>query len=113
MAGNFFESVLAGGDLYLLSNIIYSQDDEHSLQILGKCRAVMPRQAVLVLLELVLPPPGKPSLAHLAGLTMMVVAGGQERTEQEYRSLIERAGFHPTQNIPIRSGSWLIEARPY
>ena len=60
----------------------------------------MPPGAILLLLELVLPPPGQPSAEHLEDLTMIVVPGGQERTEQEYRLRL------------AESGSWLIEARP-
>ena len=38
IAGDFFQSVPAGGDLYLLKFILHDWDDEHAIKILSNVR---------------------------------------------------------------------------
>jgi hypothetical protein len=55
----------------------------------------------------------EPDPAKILDLAMLVVPGGQERSEDEYRVLLEKSGFRLTRVIPTRtpSGS-IIEAIP-
>src|SRR5262249_15306790 len=41
VAGDFFEAVPSGGDVYILSWVIHDWDDEHSIAILKNCRRAM------------------------------------------------------------------------
>ena len=41
---------------------------------------------------------------------MLVAPGGKERTEAEYRALLEAAGFELTQLIPVLPPYYVIEA---
>jgi hypothetical protein len=43
-------------------------------------------------------------------LNMMVVLGGRERTEEEYRHLLQATGFRLERVIPTRSPFSVIEA---
>lgn len=43
-------------------------------------------------------------------LTMLVITGGRERTEAEYRALLAAAGFRLTRIIPTPSEMSVIEA---
>jgi len=43
---------------------------------------------------------------------MLLLTGGMERTEAEYRSLLNRAGFELTKTITTSSGADLLEATP-
>lgn len=52
-----------------------------------------------------------PSFGKLLDLAMLVLPGGQERTEQEYRGLFERAGFKLTQVVPTKAEVSIIEGR--
>src|SRR5215475_8177746 len=64
-AGDFFEAVPSGGDVYILSWIIHDWDDERSITILKNCRrAVAPGGRVLVI-ELIIPPGSEASLSKL------------------------------------------------
>jgi hypothetical protein len=45
-------------------------------------------------------------------LEMLVMAGGKERTEQEFRELFDRAGFTLTRVVPTKSPMSVLEARP-
>src|SRR4051812_18720497 len=86
---DFFASVPSGADAYILKWIIHDWDDERALTILKNCREAMGQDGTLLLAEAVIPPGDTPSLGKLADLQMMVVLGGQERTEQEFRALFE------------------------
>jgi hypothetical protein len=97
VAGDFFESVPPGGDIYLLKSIIHNWDDERCVVILGNCRRAMSRDCRLVLVERVMPARVEASIAHQAlarsDLNMLVGIGGKERTEAQIRSLLEQSGF--------------------
>ncbi len=107
--GDFFESVPAGGDAYLLTRIIHDWDDEAALRILDNCRAAMAGDARLLLGEAVLPEGSEPSPARLVDIEMLVI-GGQERTEAEYRHLFEHVGLRLTRVVPSAGPYDVIEA---
>ena len=91
VAGSFFESVPAG-DAYVLSRILHDWDDERGGAILRTIRTAAPQHARLLLLESVLQPGNEPHGAKWLDLLMLVL-GGRERTELEWRNLLEHAGF--------------------
>lgn len=109
--GNFFDSVPGGADAYLFRHIIHDWTDEQSNQILSHCRKVIPMSGKLLLVEAVVPPGNDPSPAKNFDMTMMVI-GGFERTESEYASLFDRAGFQLTSVTPTSSMVSVIEGRP-
>ena len=41
---------------------------------------------------------------------MLVLPGGQERTEAEYGLLLSKAGFHLTRVVPTNSAVSVVEA---
>jgi hypothetical protein len=112
VGGDFFRAVPPGGDAYLLRHIIHDWDDDQSLTILKNCRAVMPPHGRLLLVESVIPPGNAPSFGKLLDLTMLVIPGGRERTEEEYRALYERAGFRLTRVVPTPHEVSVIEGVP-
>lgn len=107
--GNFFESIPEGGDAYILSHIIHDWNDDHSRVILEKCHRAMADNAKLLLVEEVVPPGNEPSLSKLMDLNMMAVAGGRERTEAEFRDLLEAAGFKLARIVNTQSPMKVIE----
>lgn len=112
--GSFFETVPSGSDVYLLKSIIHDWDDERAIAILQTCRRAMNGEARLVILERELagriedPSEALPSV--MSDLNMMVMLGGKERTPDEYRDLLERAGLRMTRLIPTESEFAAIEA---
>ncbi len=110
IAGNFFESVPSGGDAYLMRWIIHDWEDEKAALILKNCHQAMPDQGKLLLVEGIIPPGNEPSPAKFLDVLMMVGTGGQERTEEEYRSLLQSSGFELTRVIPTASMLSIIEA---
>jgi hypothetical protein len=110
VGGNFFEGVPAGADAYLLSGVIHDWDDEAATKILRNCRRAIRPDGTLLLVEAVLTPSSAPSRA-LMDVLMMVLTGGRERTEDEFRSLLQAAGFSLTRVIPT-AGASILESRP-
>jgi len=110
VAGDFFKSVPSGADVYLLKYVIHDWDDERSLAILKNCRQAMKDDARLLLVETVVPPPGEPHYAKLQDLEMMVVAGSQERTVEEYSRLLEQAGFRLARVVETTEPASILEA---
>jgi len=94
---------------YILSHVIQGFDDDRSVTILLNCRRAMAKNGKLLLVERIISPGNEPSFGKLLDLQMLVVTGGRERTEAEYRTLLASAGFRLTNIIPTESGGSVIE----
>jgi hypothetical protein len=105
VAGNFFEKVPTG-DAYVLRSILHDWDDEAARVILQTIGTAAPPQARVLITETVLQPGNEPEGAKWLDLLMLVLTGGRERTEPEWRALLKSAGLEP-----IRIENGLIEAR--
>ena len=115
VSGNFFESVPAGGDVYMLSQILHDWSDDGCQQILANCRSAMGSEARLLVIERVLDEePGRTNpMNFLADMQMMVLfPGAKERTPAEFARLLGDAGFGQPRAIPTRSPFSVVEARP-
>ena len=113
--GDFFDSLPAGADIYLLKNIIHDWDDERASRILRNCHVAMPDDGRLLLIEHVLPARLDASASHRAivhaDLAMMLGPGGMERNEYEFRELLRCSGFALAGIKPIGLGYSILEAR--
>jgi hypothetical protein len=112
VAGNFFESVPAGADAYILKQVIHDWDDAPAIAILRNVRQAIRPEGRLLLLEFVIPPANEPSLSKVFDLGMLVSTGGRERTQIEYRDLFAAAGFTLTAVYPTASPQCVIEGVP-
>lgn len=110
VSGNFFESVTAGGDAYLLKHIIHDWDEEKAIAILKNCHQAMSQHGTLLLFETIIPTGNASSFSKLFDLNMLVMTGGRERTQEEYQVLLLHAGFQLTQVIQTPSPISIIEA---
>jgi hypothetical protein len=112
VGGDFFDSVPKGGDAYLLSGVIVDWGDDQAVKILSTCRAAMADTACLLIAEMVLPEGVAPSLGKFVDLNMLVMTGGCQRTEAEFRALLDRAGFRLVRIVPSSGRLSLVEAVP-
>jgi hypothetical protein len=112
VSGNFFESVPAGADAYVLKQVIHDWDDAPAVAILRNVRQAIHPEGRLLLIEFVIPPANEPSLSKFFDLGMLVTTGGRERTEIEYRNLFAAAGFTLTAIHPTASPQCVIEGAP-
>ena len=111
-AGDFFEAIPAHGDAYLMSHLLHDWDDEPAKKLLKRTRSVMNPGTRLLIIEKLIPPGNEPSLAKLMDIHMLVLSGGLERTEEEYRRLLADTGFRLERIVPTASIMSVLEARP-
>lgn len=114
--GDFLESVPAGGDSYILSHVLHNWDDDRARRVLGNCRKALREEARLLIVEMVIPsPPNLTRESYLPAMTdlqMMVMTGGQERSEDEWRRLLASSGFEAVRLVPLEGCHCILEARP-
>ena len=113
-AGDFFQSVPAGYDAYVIKSVLHDWDDGQAVQILRHCRDAMSSRGRVLVIEIVVYP-GQP-MGHphpMIDLEMMVTFGGKERTEQEFATLLSRAELTLEQVTPINGSCFsVVEATP-
>lgn len=112
VTGDFFATVPAGGDVYILRKVIHDWYDDEAVAILRMCRAAMRPGARLLLIETLIPEGNEYAYAKLLDLLMLVYPGGQERKLSEYRALLGAAGLDLRQVIPTASPVNILEAVP-
>ena len=100
------ESVPPGADVYMLKHVLHGYSDDTAVAILRNCRAAVPPTGSLLVIEFVLPdvvskPAPELVFRFMSDLNMMAVTGGRERSEHEWRQLLEGSGFTLTRNIPV------------
>ena len=64
---------------------------------------------VVLIAESVIQPGNEPSFGKFLDLAMFVIPRGQKRTEKEYRTLFEEAGFRLTQIAPTKAEVGVVE----
>jgi hypothetical protein len=111
IAGDFFEKVPEGGDLYIMKNILHDWDDGTSISILKNIRKAMPAKAHLLLIESLIEDDNSNSFGKILDLQMLIgTTGGRERTRDEFASLFHEAGFSLLRTINTATPFSFIEA---
>jgi hypothetical protein len=104
-----------GADAYVLSRVIHDWDDAEAGMILANCRRAMPQGSKVLVFERLLPGAAAKSEAArsllISDLTMMVMNGGRERTEDQYRALLAASGLRLLRTIPTASEISVLEAQ--
>lgn len=108
--GSFFDELPKGGDINILKQIIHDWDDDQALSILRNFYAAMDKQAILLIIEWVIPPGNGRHAGKIEDIEMFTLFGSQERTEGEYRNLINMTGFCMKSILPTPAGVDIIEA---
>jgi ubiquinone/menaquinone biosynthesis C-methylase UbiE len=112
VGGDFFESVPAGADAYTMKWILHDWDDEQSTRILKNVRRAVAADGRLLVIEAVIPANDEPHFGKFIDLNMLVMTGGRERTEAEFRALLAAADFRLARVVPTPSPVSVIEAVP-
>lgn len=112
VAGNFFERMEPGADVYIAKNVIHDWDDEKSIAILKNVRQVIPTQGRLLLAEITVAPPNIPDPGKFMDINMLAMTGGCERTADEYATLFAASGFRLLEVRPTPSILKLVIAEP-
>jgi hypothetical protein len=106
VAGSFFDRV-PPGDVYILGTVLHDWDDERAASILRTIRECAPPGARVLIIDAVIPAGNDPYGAKWLDLLMLALFAGRERTEKQWRELLDGAGLDIDR---IHEG--LIEARP-
>jgi hypothetical protein len=117
LVADLTQSVPAGADVYMLKHVLHGCQDAKAITILKNCRAAIPENGILLVIEFILPAvvshPDEQLAGHLmSDLNMLVVTGGRERSEREWRTLLEASGFQLTGVHPVGSDVGIVEAKP-
>jgi hypothetical protein len=111
--GHCLESVPTGGDTYILMFVTHNWDDQRATKILQNCRQAMVSNGKVLLIEMLMPTGNDPFVGKFVDLeSMLTTPGGYERTEAQYRSLLDAAGLQVTRIIPTQTANSIIEAVP-
>jgi hypothetical protein len=108
---DMFQSVPAGGDIYILKSILHDWNDDEAVQILRNCRQAISDQGKLLHIGEVIKPSNEPDFAKWLDLNMLVNLTGRERTEAEFRELYATTGFRLTRLI-WTEGPTIVEGIP-
>ena len=103
---DLLEAVPSGADVYMLSAVLHGYDDDQAVRILKNCRSVMTPESRLLLIEFVLPsvvnrPDRELERRLVSDLNMLAVTGGKERSEVEWKRLLEQSGLTLRKVVPI------------
>ncbi|MGH2354048.1 MAG: methyltransferase [Chloroflexota bacterium] len=113
VSGDFFAAVPGGGDVYLLGHIVHDWDDAQAVRILRNCRTAMAGHGRLLIVEKHMPEPmTEGAVPPGTDVNMLVLTGGRERTDAEYRALLAAAGWRLERVMPTRSMASILEASP-
>jgi hypothetical protein len=103
------------GDLFILMQILHDFPEEQCIQILSTCLKSMKEQGKILIIEQILEDPithMTPAVGQHLNMNFLL-DGGRERTEPEYRELLQKAGFAVSKIIHLKRTPFsMIEATP-
>ena len=105
-----FAGVPAGGDVYMMGNIIHQGGDQDAVKILSNCAAALNESGRVALVEQLVPPRNTPDLALLDLSMLLLTEGGRQRTLEEFNSLFRQSGLEPTRVVETESAWCVLEA---
>jgi 2,7-dihydroxy-5-methyl-1-naphthoate 7-O-methyltransferase len=106
---SFFDPLPAGADAYLLNRVIHDWDDAAATAILRRCAEAAGSTGRVLVVESHGTPGGDPAAFAEMNLRMLVLAGGRERTVEDYSALAEGAGLQVTAVHDISERDLIIE----
>ncbi|KAI0009686.1 putative sterigmatocystin 8-O-methyltransferase precursor [Xylariaceae sp. FL0662B] len=89
----FTPQPVKGARAYYLRNILHDWPDHKCKEILNNLKIAMTRDSVVLIDEIVLPDRGAPWRAAQLDLVMSAVFAGKERSQSEWRALLQDVGL--------------------
>lgn len=112
VAGDFFDDVPAGADVYVIRGVLHDFSDADVAVILNRCsRAMEPASRLLVIERLCLPASAGRMEAHTIDVLMMALLGGRERTEADWQKLVAGAGLAVADVVETPTDFVILDVR--
>jgi hypothetical protein len=108
VGGDFLASIPVAADAQVMRHILHDFSDDNVITILRNCRTAMPPGGKVLIVETVIPSGNEPCYGKWLDL-MMLLIGGRERTEEEFRRLFSTAGLTLDRIIRTASEVSVIE----
>ncbi len=108
VAGDMFEPLPAGADVYVVSRVLSDWPDAPAVAILRRCAQAAGRGGRVLVVEVL---PTDPHVPHSSpyDLTMLVLVGGRERNAADHGALAAAAGLAPVRAYHGPAGLTLLE----
>jgi hypothetical protein len=110
VAGDFFQTVPAGAQVYVLKRILHDWDDTVCVDLLRRCRAAMAPEGRVLVIDTVIPPGNAPHGGKVLDVMMLASLPGRERSEAEFRALFSQAGLQLSRVLPTPTALSIVEA---
>jgi hypothetical protein len=111
-AGDFFQAVPSGADAYVIKGVLHDFDDERCVAILKNIRQAMSAQGRLLIVERMVCGDNQAHQAKTIDVLMMALLGGRERCVDDWKALLQGAGFRLVKQHPTASEFNISEAVP-
>ena len=117
VAGDALVAVPTGADAYVLKHVIHDFEDDKAAVFLRNCRSAIQGEGKVIIIDRLLPDQADPGDARALGnflldIMMMLLPGGKERTEKEFRDLFAMAGLRLNRTIATPGPPSIIETVP-
>lgn len=109
VGGDMFKSVPAGGDLYLIKRVMMDLTDDGARSVLSNCIAAMKPGGKALIVDPVLSENGISQSNWFLDIHMMVLTGGQCRTQTQFLELLDDCGMTLARVIATGCPDVIIE----
>ena len=110
--GDFFEGPLPSGDVMILMEVLHDWDDAHCAQILDAVRRAANQETKLLIIEMELTDAKGPAWPKLLDVVMLGLFAARQRTNDEYRDLLNANGFAVVDQTSTPAGLTIIKPPP-
>jgi hypothetical protein len=112
LEGDFFDFVPATADAYVIKSCLHNFRDDRALELLRVVRRATTTTTPLLVVDAVVPPGNEPHYSKFDDVEMLAIAGGIDRTRQEWDALLTAGGFELRQVVECGPMASLLEAWP-
>ncbi|GAA4186502.1 phenazine-1-carboxylate N-methyltransferase PhzM [Streptosporangium oxazolinicum] len=115
VAGDMFEAVPAGGDVYILCRVLAGWEDDAVVEVFENCRRAMEGSSSrLLVIDRLVVDEDSTVLPALWDLQLLMITGGQHRTLDRFTEMLDRAGLDVERvaELPMETTAMIAAPRP-
>ena len=115
VAGNMFDAVPAGGNVYILCRVLAGWTDDAVVEVFENCRrSLADSSSRLLVIDRLVDDDNPSALPALWDLHLLITTGGKHRTREAFTRLLGRAGFdiERATQLPMETTALVAAPRP-